>query len=145
MTSSELELTGRETSADEFQGTAYRCLRRLEAGGRGDVFLVRHKKTSRELVAKLIHDDLMKDPRRAQRLRIEAQSLGLLDHPNIVKITGFERTHTNRPFIVMESLRGRTLGDELRAEGKLSVGGGGFRRGSLVGARGRARTRRRSS
>lgn len=52
-----------------------------------------------------------------ERLRIEAQALAELDHYHIVRILGFDRTRTHRPFIVLEYLEGRTLAEELRAFG----------------------------
>ena len=102
---------------DLFEGTAYRAIERLRAGGMGEVFLVEHRATRRRVVAKLIHAKLASDPRLMERLRIEAQSLAELDHYHIVRILGLDKTRTHRPFIVLEHLQGRTLADELKVAG----------------------------
>lgn len=102
---------------DLFEGTAYRAIQRLRAGGMGEVFLVEHRATRRRVVAKLIHAKLASDPRLMERLRIEAQSLAELDHYHIVRILGLDKTRNHRPFIVLEHLQGRTLADELKIAG----------------------------
>lgn len=121
MNPSEPDSGGLSAEPELFRDTPYRLLRRLGEGGMGEVFLVAHRKTSRELVAKLLHERLVSDARLVERMRIEAESLGQLDHAHIVKVVGFDRTRTRRPFIVMEYLRGRSLGDELEERKTLSV------------------------
>jgi len=106
---------------DLFEGTPYRTIQRLRAGGMGEVFLVEHRTTGRRVVAKLIHAKLAADPALVERLRIEAQSAAQLDHEYVVKILAFEQTRTGRPFLVMEYLEGRTLAEEIMARGPLPV------------------------
>jgi serine/threonine-protein kinase len=53
------------------------------------------------------------------RLRLEAQALGRLRHPNIVSVFGAGVTRDGRPYIIMEYLRGRTLAAELQSVGPL--------------------------
>ncbi|HVY25469.1 MAG TPA: serine/threonine-protein kinase [Polyangiaceae bacterium] len=91
----------------------------LGAGGMGEVFLVEHTQLGRECVAKILHARLAGDARLVDRMRVEAQSLGRLNHPHIVQITGFGKTRDGRPFLVMEWLRGHTLTAELASFGKL--------------------------
>lgn len=102
-----------------FYGTPYRLIRPLGEGGMGAVFLVEHVDLGRQCVAKVLHARLAGDANLIDRMRIEAQSLGRLHHPNIVQITGFGTTHDARPFLVMEWLRGHTLSDELEVRGQL--------------------------
>ena len=97
-----------ETS-DPFDGTPYRMIRRLARGGMGQVYLVEHRELGRECVAKLVHEKLASEPQLIERVRIEAESLGTLNHPNIVSVNNFGTTMDGRPFIVMEYLRGRDL------------------------------------
>ena len=75
--------------------------------------MVEHRELGREFVAKLVHETLANNPRMLDRVRIEAESLGALNHPNIVSVNNVGTTGDGRPFIVMEYLRGRDLGREL--------------------------------
>ncbi len=113
------QTSGPEPAAgdDLFEGTPYRAIERLRAGGMGEVFLVEHRATGRRVVAKLIHAKLAADARLMERLRIEAQSLAELDHYHIVRILGLDKTRTHRPFLVLEYLEGQTLADELKTSG----------------------------
>jgi serine/threonine-protein kinase len=121
MVNSEAGAAGLLAAYDLFEGTPYRALQRLKAGGMGELFLVQHRQTQREVVAKLLHERLASDPRLLERVRIEAQALGQLQHANVVTVVGFEQTRTGRPFIVMEHLQGRSLAEELHARKTLPI------------------------
>jgi serine/threonine protein kinase len=108
-------------TSDPLEGLPYRAVRQLGAGGMAEVFLAEHRKLGRLCVAKILHARLARDPNLSDRIRLEAESLGRLDHPHIVSIIGAGRTLDERPFIVMEYLRGQTLADELAARGRLPV------------------------
>jgi eukaryotic-like serine/threonine-protein kinase len=112
---------GAPSRNDPFEGTAYRLLEPLDAGGMGEVFLVEHRQLARPFVAKVLHAHLAAHPQVVDRLRLEAQTLGRINHPNIVSISGFGTTSDGRPFLVMEYLRGRTLRAELVKRGTLPV------------------------
>ncbi|HKO50299.1 MAG TPA: serine/threonine-protein kinase [Polyangiaceae bacterium] len=107
--------------ADVFAGTPYRVVRRLGQGGMAEVFLVVHEELGRHLVAKLLHRRLAGDAQLLDRVRVEAHSLARLEQPNIVQVTDFRVTRDGTPFLVMEYLLGRTLREELRARGRLSL------------------------
>jgi serine/threonine-protein kinase len=109
-----------ETS-DPFEGTPYRLIRRLARGGMGQVYLIEHRELGRECVAKLIHERLASEQQLLERIRIEAESLGTLNHPNIVSVNNFGTTQDGRPFIVMEYLRGRDLARTLASGRSFSV------------------------
>jgi len=104
-----------------FLGTPYRAIRHLGTGGMGDVFLVEHVELERQFVAKVLRAEFARHPQLVDRMRLEGQALGRLSHPNIVEVTGFERTADGRPILIMEYLRGRTLRDELRLRSQLPV------------------------
>jgi serine/threonine protein kinase len=87
----------------------------------GEVFVVEHRELGREFVAKVMHAFLLADPRLIDRFRIEAQSLGRLNHPHIVSVVGFGTTADRRPFIVFERLRGRPLSSELSPDRRIPV------------------------
>jgi eukaryotic-like serine/threonine-protein kinase len=106
---------------DIFAGTSYRLVSRLGAGGMGEVFVVEHRELGREFVAKVLHAEFASDPRVVDRMRVERQALGRLNHPNVVSVVDSATLKNGRPFFVMERLRGQTLADELRQRGKLPV------------------------
>lgn len=108
-------------SDDLFAGTNYRTLSRIGAGGMGEVFVVEHRELGRDFVGKVLHAELASDPRVVDRMRVERQSLGRLNHPNIVSVVDSSTLKDGRPFMIMERLRGRTLAQELRERGKLPV------------------------
>ncbi|MBI4702270.1 MAG: serine/threonine protein kinase [Deltaproteobacteria bacterium] len=95
----------------------YRSLRLLGRGGMGEVVLAEHVALGSKVVVKLLHAELGTKAHLVDRLRLEAQALARLSHPNLVKVTDFDRTPAGRPFIVMEYLAGRSLRDELTARG----------------------------
>lgn len=110
-----------EQSNDALAGTAYRIVRQLGEGGMGEVYAVEHEVLGKEMVAKILRLDLASDPAVVDRMRVEAQALAALSHPNIVAVTDFGRTANGRPFYVMEYLRGRTVGQMLRRDGPASL------------------------
>lgn len=108
-------------SADPLAGTPFRTQRVLGRGGHGEVFEALHVELGRVQVVKLLHHDLADDERMLERFRLEAQTLAALSHPNIVSIQNFGHTPSGRPYLVMDHLEGRTLDQELRAHGRVSV------------------------
>ncbi len=104
-----------------FVGTPYRATRRLGAGGMGEVFEVEHEIVGKLMVAKVLRAELSKDAGTVDRMRVEAQALARLEHPNIVSVSDFRTTTDGRPFFVMELLQGCTVGQELRKAGPFSV------------------------
>ncbi|MGC4070826.1 MAG: serine/threonine-protein kinase [Polyangiaceae bacterium] len=87
----------------------------------GEIFLVKHAALGRMLAAKVLHARLAQSANLIDRARVEAQTLARLRHANIVEVTGFGYTNDGRPYIVMEYLRGRTLDEELKAVGALTI------------------------
>jgi len=85
----------------------------------GEVFLAEHRQHATPCVVKIQHTRLGRDPSIADRIRLEAESLARLNHANIVSVIGSGQTLDERPFIVMEYLRGQTMADELAARGQL--------------------------
>jgi len=106
---------------DPFAGTVYRVLNQLGGGGMGEVFEVEHVPLRKVLVAKVLRSELTREPGLVDRMRVEAQALAALSHPNLVAVTDFGQTADGRPFFVMERLRGGTLSDEIRTHGRLPV------------------------
>ncbi len=107
------EVLQHHVNRDPFRSTKFATIDRLGSGGMGEVYLVEHRELGKRFVAKILHKRFGSDPFLVDRMRVEAEALGCLNHPNIVTVTGFDTTEQGRPFIVMELLRGRTLANEL--------------------------------
>lgn len=123
---------------DPFRGTPYRAVGWIGRGGMGDVFKVEHAGLGSHFAAKLLHEWLAEHPQVVDRVRLEAQALGRLAHPNIVSITGFATTPDGRPYIVMELLRGRAVSTECEARGAMPVFGALFYTRQLLSGLGAA-------
>ncbi|HEX9621696.1 MAG TPA: serine/threonine-protein kinase [Polyangiaceae bacterium] len=106
---------------DPFEGTPYRLIRPLGEGGTSLVYLVERRDLGRPFAVKLLHQALAGNPQHVDRVRLGAQALGGLTHPNVVSVWNFEHTRDGTPFLVMEYLEGRTLEEELALRGALPV------------------------
>ena len=87
----------------------YRVLRRLGAGGMGEVLLAQDTKLERSVAIKLMAADLAKDPNHRKRFHAEAMAASGLNHPNICVIHEVGETSDGRPFLAMEHIEGQTL------------------------------------
>jgi serine/threonine-protein kinase len=76
----------------------------------GSVHLARDPQLNRQVALKLLHATLDTDEWR-RRFQREAKALARLDHQNIVTIFDFGEDDRGRPYIVMEYVRGRHLGE----------------------------------
>ncbi|MCC6522939.1 MAG: serine/threonine protein kinase [Polyangiaceae bacterium] len=99
----------------------YAVVRRLGAGGMGQVYEALHRALGATVVVKLLHEHLADNPRSVDRMRLEAQALARLRHPNLVAVTDFGVAPGGAPYFVMERLVGVSLADELRAHGPLAA------------------------
>ncbi len=96
----------------------YELHSRIARGGMAEVFLARDQLLDRQVAVKVLFSEFAADPAFVERFRREAQAAANLNHQNIVGVYdwgSFEGTY----FIVMEYVRGRSLADILRAEGRL--------------------------
>jgi len=86
----------------------------LGTGGMGAVYLATQRKPNRQVALKLIRADAM-SWRVKQRLDMEAEILGRLQHPNIAQIyeAGIDQ-QSGSPFLAMEYIDGQELHDHVR-------------------------------
>ena len=89
----------------------YVVLRRLGAGGMGEVYAAYDNELDRPVAIKLLLGRRGGGEAQRRMLR-EAQGLARLSHPNVVQVYEVGR-HRGQVFIAMELLRGQTLGDWL--------------------------------
>jgi serine/threonine-protein kinase len=106
---------------DALAGTQYRTILRLGQSAAGEVLLAEHGALRRRVVVKVIAREHAEDARVADRLRLEAQSLAALDHPNLVAALDFGATRDGRPFLVVQHVEGATLEDRIKREGPLEA------------------------
>lgn len=102
------------------EGTPYRALSRVGAGGMGEVWEAEHIELGKRVVVKVLRARHVPDKTHVERFRTEARVLALLSHPNIVNVTDFGWIG-QQPYLVMERVEGRTLAEETRARGALPM------------------------
>jgi len=95
----------------------------LGAGSMGEVYQARDIKLHRDVALKLLSPALATSEEHLRRFEREARAASALNHPNICTIydIGQAEEAENRPYLVMELLRGLTLFEVLGA-GPLSIG-----------------------
>lgn len=99
----------------------YRILETLGEGGMGMVYLAEDTLLGRRVAIKTIHSRASTEDKqfRARFLR-EARAVSALSHPHIATIYDYGETEDGEPYIVMELIKGATLG-ELMLTGKLTI------------------------
>ena len=94
-------------------GKDYRVLQVIGTGGMAVVYLVEHQTLLKRFAAKVLSNELASSAEARARFTQEAHAASQLDHENIVTISDFGVTADQRPFFVMELLRGQTLDQRL--------------------------------
>jgi eukaryotic-like serine/threonine-protein kinase len=98
--------------------TPYQAVSFVGRGGMGEVWAIQHTFLGQRFAFKVLHPHLA---RFADRMRVEAETMGRLNHPHVVEVVDFWVSEDGRPCIVMELLQGRTLWDELVERHRLPV------------------------
>ena len=95
----------------------YRLDKVLGKGGVAIVYRAMDLRLNRTVAVKVLARSVMDSPDASRRFEREARMLAKLAHPRIVTIHDFGRTQQGCAFLVMEYLRGATLGWRLRKSG----------------------------
>ncbi len=98
----------------------YQLVSPIAQGGMGSVWLARNLALDAQVALKLLRAD-MKTEDADERLMTEARAAAKLKHPSILRVFDLGRTLSGDPFIVMEYLRGDTLGELLDRDGRLDA------------------------
>ncbi len=88
----------------------YRLSELLGKGGMGYVYKAEHIKLGREVALKLLRGDYAKRRDAVLRFFQEAKTVNRVRHRNIVDVTDFVELDDGTTFIIMELLRGQSLG-----------------------------------
>ncbi len=97
----------------------YRVVEKLGEGGMGSVYVAEDTHLGRRVAIKFPTDKGDEHHFRARFLR-EARAISGLSHPNIATVFDYGEGEDGQPFIVMELVKGESLGDMLR-DGKLTM------------------------
>ena len=97
----------------------YRIVRHLANGGMAAVWEAHDELLARSVAVKVLATHLSEDDRARRRFEREARAAaGLSSHPNVVTIYDVGE-YDDRVFMVMELMRGGSVGDRLRAGGDI--------------------------
>ena len=88
----------------------YRLLELIGKGGMGFVYRAEHVRLGREVALKLLRSDYAKRRDAVSRFFQEARTVNRVRHRNIVDVTDFIELDDGTTFIIMELLRGKSLG-----------------------------------
>ncbi len=97
----------------------YRLLRKLGAGGMGEVYLAEDTRLNRKVALKRLPENLTADEAVKRRFMQEARAASALNHPHIITIYDIASAE-QRDYIAMEYVEGETL-RSLLAGGRLEV------------------------
>ena len=100
------------TAGQVFMGR-YRAVRLLGEGGMGRVFLARRLDSGREVVVKVLHDEIAALPKVRDSFRQEMDFLARFQHPNVVALIEASSDDPAGLCLVMEYIPGITL-EQLR-------------------------------
>lgn len=101
----------------------YEIIAQLGSGGMGAVYRARRVLIGDEVAVKVLHSKFVDDETLVERFRREARAAAQLQHPNVVTIHDYGEAHGRDGFayIVMELVRGESLRNLLKREGKLDA------------------------
>jgi serine/threonine-protein kinase len=99
----------------------FRIDEQIGTGGMGTVYRAHQTTVGRDVAIKVLRAELARDEQAVLRFEREARLAISLDHPNLVRVFLSGRLSDGRLYIVMELLEGRSLAEQLEAEGPPSI------------------------
>jgi serine/threonine protein kinase len=110
--------TAEQSMLETALGQQYEIVRQLGRGGMGAVYLARERSLERFVAIKVLRPDLADAAEARERFRREARIAARLSHPGILPLHTFGEVG-GLWYFVMGYVRGVTLAERLRAEGRL--------------------------
>ncbi len=110
-----------ETDLGRIVGDRYLLLDSIGQGGMADVHLARDKRDGHLVALKWLARSRRTEPALRERMRLEAELLAQVKHPNVVRLFDFGITRDGIPFLVLEALTGETLHEYIARRGPMPV------------------------
>ncbi len=106
---------------EKFIGGKYEILERLNEGGIGSIYKVRHRLLDEVRVVKVLRQRFANDLELRQRFHNEAKTAIRLRHPNIAHVHDYSVDEEGNAFLVMEFIDGVNLQEMLESTGRPSL------------------------
>src|SRR3954469_19906312 len=103
----------------------FRVVKIIGEGGMGSVFEGEHTGVGRKVAIKVLHPEYAKNTEIVGRFQREARSAAAIGHDNIIEILDFG-VHENAPYMVMEFLKGESLGGRMETQGVVPIGSAAY-------------------
>jgi eukaryotic-like serine/threonine-protein kinase len=85
-------------------------------GAMGEVYAAEHVERGEAGAVKLLHRNVLADPKAVSRFVREAKAVAQIDSPHVVRVLGVSDESAPIPYLVLEYLRGHDLAHHLREE-----------------------------
>ena len=105
----------------ESLGADFEVLRRLGVGSMATVYLAKEVELGRLVAVKVLLPGQARDETARRRFEREAKAAAALSHPHVVQVFRYGRLPDQTPYLVMRYVKGRTMEERLKAEGRLDV------------------------
>src|ERR1051325_2611249 len=93
----------------------YQVIKKLGAGGMGEVYLALNTNLNRRVAIKVLQPNSLAEEHLKKQLLKEAQAVAKLDHPNICAVFDVNEADS-LTFIVMQYVEGETLAEKMKRQ-----------------------------
>src|SRR5947207_208814 len=99
----------------------YRIVRRVGAGGMGEIYEVSHPRLAGRYAMKVLRPEVVATSEALVRFEREAKVTSAIQHPNIVQVIDFNAGEGGAPYLVMEYLDGPDLAQVIKGSKPLPM------------------------